>query len=224
MMKGHGVGKGLDIKGKSAKKGKLSAYVPFLQIHEDEHKTKIRTLPSGGKIRVFYRKEAPRDKAYDFLIDVMSDMVKKVEEAEKIVEQAKKSAPPDAVMDEDNPLGDFRSKSKRNMEGHFEDPNEAEIASELITALKMDSPMITKIDDYGPKCFGLEMPKRLFWEGYVMRAKDISRPPGSEFDSGRPSQPGFQVRIILLWKSNKINQLTLNCLATLGYELCLDQR
>lgn len=32
MMLGEGVGKGLDIKGKSAKRGKLSAFVPFMQI------------------------------------------------------------------------------------------------------------------------------------------------------------------------------------------------
>ena len=88
MMKGHGVGKGLDIKGKSAKKGKLSAFVPFLQIHQDEHKTKIRSLPSGGRIRVFYRKEVPREKAYNFLMEVMNDMIEKVAKARAfLVEQ-----------------------------------------------------------------------------------------------------------------------------------------
>lgn len=40
MMTGQGTGKGLDIKGKSAKHGKLSAYVPFMQIHEECHKKK----------------------------------------------------------------------------------------------------------------------------------------------------------------------------------------
>ena len=189
MMKGHGVGKGLDIKGKSAKKGKLSAYVPFLQIHEDEHKNKIRSLPSGGRIRVFYKKEAPRDKAYEFLVEVMNDMVKQVEKAEKIVEDAKNDA--------ENPLTDFRTKSMRDLKiGIDDDVHEAELANDLIMAWKMDSPTMVKIDDYSPKCYGLEMPKRLFWEGYVMRAQDISRPPGSEFDSGRPSQPGFQVSFV----------------------------
>ena len=45
MMTKQGVGKGLDIKGKSAKKGVLSGFVPFLQIHEEKHKRKIKTLP-----------------------------------------------------------------------------------------------------------------------------------------------------------------------------------
>jgi hypothetical protein len=192
MMKGHGVGKGLDIKGKSAKKGKLSAYVPFLQIHEDEHKNKIRSLPSGGRIRVFYKKEAPRDSAHDFLMEVMADMVTQVKDAAKVVEMAKK-----AMLDDDNPL-DFRSKSKRHLFQDIEPPTEAELAGDLIMAWEMDDPSIKKIDDYSPKCYGLEMPKRLFWEGYVMRAKDISRPPGSEFDSGRPSTPGFQVCLCLM--------------------------
>lgn len=35
MMRGEGTGKGLEIKGKSAKKGALSGYIPFLQIHEE---------------------------------------------------------------------------------------------------------------------------------------------------------------------------------------------
>ncbi len=35
MMRGDGTGKGLEIKGKSAKKGALSGYIPFLQIHEE---------------------------------------------------------------------------------------------------------------------------------------------------------------------------------------------
>ena len=43
MMSGDGVGKGLELKGKSAKTGCLSGYVPFLQIHEDWHKDKVRT-------------------------------------------------------------------------------------------------------------------------------------------------------------------------------------
>lgn len=38
MMKGVATGKGLDIKGKSAKRGNISSYVPFIQIYEESHK------------------------------------------------------------------------------------------------------------------------------------------------------------------------------------------
>jgi hypothetical protein len=54
MMERTGTGKGLDIKGKSAKKGKLSAFVPFLQIHEEEHKDQIQEIPRKAKMRVYY--------------------------------------------------------------------------------------------------------------------------------------------------------------------------
>ena len=138
---------------------------------------------------VFYKKEAPRDKAYDFLMNVRDDMVGKVQDARKVVKRAMEDSPDDVVLE-------FRSKSTRSLSPDDE-ANEAELANDVIMAWQMDDPSIVKIDDYRPQCYGLEMPKRLFWEGYVMRAKNISRPPGSEFDSGRPSQPGFQVRRLL---------------------------
>lgn len=199
MMKGHGVGKGLDIKGKSAKTGKLSAFVPFLQIHDEAHKTKIRTLPSDGRIRVFYKKEAPRDNAYSFLMGVMNDMLNKVADAEKLLDKAKR----DHAHGEEEPellvLRSFRSKRKSYVGDKNRDADvDLDETRDLISAWKIENPSIVKIDDYSPNCFGLDLPKRLFWEGYVMRASDISRPAGSEFDSGRPSQPGFQVQIYFL--------------------------
>lgn len=54
MMEGSGVGKGLDIKGKSARKGDLNGYVPFLQIHEEEHKEEITKIGRNAKMRVYY--------------------------------------------------------------------------------------------------------------------------------------------------------------------------
>jgi hypothetical protein len=54
MMEGTGTGKGLDIKGKSAKKGALSAFVPFLQIHQEEHKDQIQEISRKAKMRVYY--------------------------------------------------------------------------------------------------------------------------------------------------------------------------
>lgn len=190
MMKGHGVGKGLDIKGKSAKKGKLSAFVPFLQIHQDEHKTKIRSLPSGGRIRVFYRKDTPRDEAYQFLMEVMNDMTEQVAKARAFLEEQ-----PEDQNGKDNSEILALSNFRRDSIVPGEETDEVEIANGIIRSLEMDDPIITKIDDYSPKCFGLEMPKRLFWEGYVMRAEDISRPPGSDYETGRPSTPGFQVSL-----------------------------
>eukprot|EP00537_Pseudo-nitzschia_pungens_P001862 CAMPEP_0172372236 /NCGR_PEP_ID=MMETSP1060-20121228/46616_1 /TAXON_ID=37318 /ORGANISM="Pseudo-nitzschia pungens, Strain cf. cingulata" /LENGTH=984 /DNA_ID=CAMNT_0013098141 /DNA_START=655 /DNA_END=3609 /DNA_ORIENTATION=- len=61
MMEGTGVGKGLDIKGKSAKKGILSAYVPFMQIFENEQKKEIQPITVGAEMRIYYKDEKLRD-------------------------------------------------------------------------------------------------------------------------------------------------------------------
>ena len=77
MMMGDAVGKGLDIKGKSAKRGKLSGFVPFLQINENKHKLQIRRLSPTHMVRVFYKAEArrARDAATAELERVLMDMI-----------------------------------------------------------------------------------------------------------------------------------------------------
>jgi len=61
MMEGSGVGKGLDIKGKSALRGDLSGYVPFLQIHEEPHKSAVSKIGRKAKMRVYYSSRTARD-------------------------------------------------------------------------------------------------------------------------------------------------------------------
>jgi hypothetical protein len=79
MMTGDAVGKGLDIKGKSAKRGKLSGYVPFLQISDNNHKRKIRRLSPNHNIRVFYKSNCrrARDIAIVELEKVLTEMIGK---------------------------------------------------------------------------------------------------------------------------------------------------
>ncbi|CAJ1942988.1 unnamed protein product [Cylindrotheca closterium] len=139
MMLGEGVGKGLDIKGKSAKKGRLSGFVPFLQIHQEEHKKQIRTLPKDGKIRVFYNSKPNREKVVAFLQGVRVEMVDTVKKAKEIVED-------DSIEDDET--------------------NEWAL-SKLIW--DMTDSTINLIDDYAPKVFGIEVAERLFWEGLVVR-------------------------------------------------------
>jgi len=139
MMLGEGVGKGLDIKGKSAKKGRLSGFVPFLQIHQEEHKKEIRTLPKDGKIRVFYNSKEDREKVVSFLEGVRVEMVDTVKKARVIVED-------DTIEDDET--------------------NEWAL-SKLIW--DMTDSQINLIDDYAPKVFGIQVAERLFWEGLVVR-------------------------------------------------------
>lgn len=197
MMTGQGTGKGLDIKGKSAKKGKLSAYVPFLQIHEDEHKSKIRPLPRDGRIRIFYKKREARDVAHKILSEVMADMQEKTEEAvASLIINDKVSVSENA---EDDDTVQTEAMSVKHIINAFHTVRAVQTLSEeekeqlyTVNNWEMADQSILMIDDYSPKCYGLDMPKRLFWEGYCIRAKDISRPPGSEYDTGRPSRASFQ--------------------------------
>lgn len=45
LFEGSACGKALNIKGKSALKGELCGFVPFLQISEEKHKAKVATSP-----------------------------------------------------------------------------------------------------------------------------------------------------------------------------------
>ena len=70
MIKGEVTGKGLDIKGKSAKIGKLCGLVPFLQIHDNAHKSKVLRPPGDARVRVFFKSAKQRDEAMKVLSDV----------------------------------------------------------------------------------------------------------------------------------------------------------
>ncbi|CAJ1962659.1 unnamed protein product [Cylindrotheca closterium] len=163
MMLHEGVGKGLDIKGKSAKKGKLSGFVPFLQIHNDEHKKQIRTHPKDARIRVFFNQQASRDLVVKKLREVCKEMMETLQKAEEIVHSSEEEEIDDDIMEW--------------------------ALEKLIWA--MADPTVKCFNEYAPKQFGIDVPVRLFWEAIVVR-QDISREPGTENDVGRPSEPNFQ--------------------------------
>ena len=81
MMSGEATGKGLEIKGKSAKKGILSSLVPFVQIYKDEHKKCIREHVKDRTIRVFFSTEQARDEVVELLNDVVEMMMFFVQDA-----------------------------------------------------------------------------------------------------------------------------------------------
>eukprot|EP00327_Prymnesium_parvum_P016862 CAMPEP_0113288082 /NCGR_PEP_ID=MMETSP0008_2-20120614/32083_1 /TAXON_ID=97485 /ORGANISM="Prymnesium parvum" /LENGTH=815 /DNA_ID=CAMNT_0000139419 /DNA_START=165 /DNA_END=2614 /DNA_ORIENTATION=- /assembly_acc=CAM_ASM_000153 len=56
-----GGGKGLNIKGKSAKKNRLSGFVPFLQIHDNNHKSAVEDSPKEARTKIFYRNVMARE-------------------------------------------------------------------------------------------------------------------------------------------------------------------
>lgn len=160
MMCGLAVGKGLDIKGKSAKRGKLSGFVPFLQIGTNKHKSKIRPPTKDGVIRVYYPGESrrARDLAAEFVERVAQEMIEAVAKAR-------------VVLADPNVIEEVRQDALETM------------------LLDMHDPQILYLDHYAPHRYGFEIPERLFWEAYFIR-QDCTRVPGSQYDTGRPSQPG----------------------------------
>ena len=163
MMKGLGVGKGLDIKGKSAKSGTLSGYVPFLQLYEEHHKKLIRTLPKEATMRIFYKTRELRDQAASKLTDVGEEMLEGWTNAQYVIasetadEEATETAMAKFMWEMENP--------------------------EII--------LLDEYADEARPTFGVEIPERLFWEAYVMR-QNTRREPGTPDDTGRPSEPAFQ--------------------------------
>ncbi|CAJ1429005.1 unnamed protein product, partial [Effrenium voratum] len=74
-----GVGKGLNVKGKSAKKNRLSAFVPFLQISQNEHKTKIEESPSDARTKIFYKTASSMETARQALQAVLKEQSLKID-------------------------------------------------------------------------------------------------------------------------------------------------
>ena len=75
MMQGKATGKGLNIKGKSAKDGELSGFVPVLQISEEAHKRLVGMSPRDARVRVYYRSEAARGAVRSVLQPICNEMM-----------------------------------------------------------------------------------------------------------------------------------------------------
>jgi hypothetical protein len=65
-----GVGKGLNVKGKSSKKNRLSGFVPFMQISDNDDKEKVEASPVDARTIIYYRTKAARKEAEDMLNNV----------------------------------------------------------------------------------------------------------------------------------------------------------
>ncbi|KAK3247033.1 hypothetical protein CYMTET_43457 [Cymbomonas tetramitiformis] len=161
MMEGRATGKGLNVKGKSAKCGVLSGFVPFLQISEEKHKALIGTSPKSARIRVFFGSSSCRQQALEALQPILSDMMNTAEPAEALV--AEHNSGRITLNDED-----------------FEE-------ALLDMRFSMDDPQIHLIDGI-PEAYGVDIPERLFAEAFIVR-QDISHE--KDWETGRASEPAF---------------------------------
>lgn len=83
-------------------------------------------------------------------------------------------------------------KSIERMSIHLRDETKDECKWGLQCLLwDMDDPSIQTIDDYAPGSYGIELPDCLLWMACIVDS-DISYPEGSEYFTGRPSEPAFQ--------------------------------
>jgi len=73
MLSGTAVGKGLNIKGKSAKKNRLSGFVPFVQISDNNHKPAVERPPADAVIHIFYKTKPAREEAFNLLMSLLQE-------------------------------------------------------------------------------------------------------------------------------------------------------
>eukprot|EP00986_Skeletonema_menzelii_P006219 scaffold2344_cov149-Skeletonema_menzelii.AAC.4 len=206
MITGEGTGKGMDIKGKSATRGKWSGFVPFLQIHRNEDKLKIGSLHADARVRVFYPNKLSRDRAFMSMSMVRDNMVETSQRSMRFINEVERKEvfALDVEMHKSTRNLTHCSKSKmRNAIGNARrrlttalDYSKFEQALEAKHHNSMVDAVVYKLDDYangahGHGYYGLDIPEKLFWETYVSKT-DISREAGSEYDTGRASMPEFQ--------------------------------
>jgi hypothetical protein len=164
MIRGNACGKGLNIKGKSAKRSVVSGLVPFLQISVDEDKYRVEESPKDARIRVYFAAENLRDNAKKHAEDVRNDM----EEGFKVAQKLQLELEKGLVFHKMSP--EEEKEHERKLKWEMEDPQIIDV-------------------EYNGGAFGLDMPERLFMETWVMR-QNIS--PAYEWETGRASEPFSQ--------------------------------
>ena len=148
MMEGRAKGKGMNVKGKSAKTGKLSGFVPFIQIHKEQDKRRCATSPKESRLRVYFPTYEDRHEARSKLEPILEEMTRVAAGAQR-------------ALDEEKRLGvDLDDETK---EGHLENLRFA-----------VDRAEIDDLDEFG---YGLELPERLLVEAFITK-QDISHREG----------------------------------------------
>ena len=145
----------------------ILGYIPFLQINQEEHKKQIRTIPKEDRTKIFFNSRDVRDKVGEYLGKVSKELTLRVAQAKFSLARAKNGCDPNATFREEL---NYAAKS---------------------LSYEVQDPKVVQNDDYAPDMYCIEVSCRVLWEGLVER-KDITRSPGSKFDTGRASQPAYQ--------------------------------
>ena len=74
MLNQTAVGKGLNVKGKSAKRNHLSGFVPFLQISDNKHKRRLGRCPENSRVVVYFQSKEQQELARLELEPLMQEL------------------------------------------------------------------------------------------------------------------------------------------------------
>lgn len=81
-----GVGKGLNVKGKSSKKNRLSGFVPFVQISDNSHKSQLERSPSDARVIIYFKTSECRLVAHAALSKILKeDSVRKTIDVPELI-------------------------------------------------------------------------------------------------------------------------------------------
>lgn len=195
MMLGLGVGKGLDIKGKSAKLGKCSGYVPFMQIHSESDKLKIARLCPRSRLKIFYESKETRDEAMKIAEDVLKEMEGILKEMDSTVRNLNSRV--EKLTDGAKADIDSSNRSDSTDQSRFQTldnsinsrfPEEdvvgyCEACEQKQKWHMVGDRSVKAVDDHASGgsgvypsgvsgVFGMELPETLFWEAFVIREKE----------------------------------------------------
>lgn len=127
----------------------------------------IRTIPMGDRTKIFFNSCDARNRVGEYLGKVAKEMSFTMATAKVALAQACIQGDSFVVLKEELSYG------------------------EIAMRYELENPKVVQNDDYAPEAYCIEVSCRVLWEGLVA-GKDISRSPGSCFETGRASQAPFQ--------------------------------
>eukprot|EP00927_Polykrikos_kofoidii_P039723 TRINITY_DN34052_c0_g1_i1.p1 TRINITY_DN34052_c0_g1~~TRINITY_DN34052_c0_g1_i1.p1 ORF type:complete len:1293 (-),score=179.43 TRINITY_DN34052_c0_g1_i1:7-3885(-) len=165
LLGGIAVGKGLNVKGKSAKKNRLSGFVPFVQICDNNHKELVEQFPDGSRVDIFYKTKAARDEALKQLSAIVRDTRDRDESGNPI-----STCSPTSPTKSEGSMMSFFTNSRSNI------------------SMCLTDSCIYINNSYEPQVFGLNVPGPVVHAAYIM-LPDLS--PLVDWETGRLSEPAF---------------------------------
>eukprot|EP00392_Amoebophrya_sp_AT5.2_P006807 g6819.t1 len=191
-----GVGKGLNIKGKSAKKNRLSAFVPFLQISKNEHKKNLERAPRAAKISVYFQSAEDRSVVVREMQKILQEIILLDEDAADGVAQRPSAVEQNRNNDAKATVAQLRELRRRLPPLDLGSPTAASSPSSSKNTTRGSSQikinpldLIEELDGYAEsRSFGLCVPEALLRELFVER-HDVS--PMVGWETGRNSEPAF---------------------------------